>query len=88
MVGSRRFMFGDAMSIRARRVRDPSSNSPARMRANRSRFSATVRSRQGLLRPGRFHGPRYAETSAPRRSQTYAFPASINWTAQAWSRSK
>ena len=27
-------------------------NSPARMRRNRSRFSSTVRSRNGLLRPG------------------------------------
>ena len=88
MVGSRMFMLGDAMSMRARRVRDPSSNSPARMRAKRSRFSVTVRSRKGLLRPGRFHRPRYSETSAPCRSQTYAFPASINWTAQSYSRSK
>ena len=39
--GSRRLMLGEAMSILARRVRAPSGNSPARMRRNRSRFSAT-----------------------------------------------
>ena len=33
------FMLGAAMSIFARSVRAPSSNSPARIRANRSRFS-------------------------------------------------
>ena len=34
--GSRRLMFGDAMSIFARSTRAPFGNSPARMRANRS----------------------------------------------------
>ena len=34
-------MFGDAMSMRARSTCAPSSNSPARMRAKRSRFSST-----------------------------------------------
>ena len=38
-------MFGDAMSILARSTSEPSSNSPARIRANRSRFSVTGRSR-------------------------------------------
>ena len=37
--GSRRLMLGDAMSILARSTRAPSGNSPARMRAKRSRFS-------------------------------------------------
>ena len=44
--------FGDAMSIFARSTCAPSGNSPARIRANRSRFSATGRSRYGLFRPG------------------------------------
>ena len=39
--GSRMFRLGDAMSILARSVREPSGNSPARMRSNRSRFSST-----------------------------------------------
>ena len=38
-------MFGDAMSILARSTWAPSANSPARMRANRSRLSSTGRSR-------------------------------------------
>ena len=42
-------MFGEAMSIFARSVRAPSGNSPAFMRANRSRFSSTVRLRNGLI---------------------------------------
>jgi hypothetical protein len=41
MTGSRRFRFGDAISILARKVREPSGNSPAFMRAKRSRFSPT-----------------------------------------------
>ena len=41
-VGSRMLMFGDAMSILARSTREPSANSPARMRRNRSRFSASA----------------------------------------------
>ena len=41
MTGSRMLMFGEAMSILARRVRAPSGNSPARIRVNRSRFSST-----------------------------------------------
>ena len=45
-------MLGDAMSIFARSTRAPFGNSPARMRANRSRFSAAGRSRQGDPVPG------------------------------------
>ena len=45
-------MFGEAMSIFARRTRAPFGNSPARMRANRSRFSSTGRSRHGESAPG------------------------------------
>ena len=44
-VGSRIFRLGDAISIRARSTREPSSNSPARMRLNRARFSSTLRLR-------------------------------------------
>ena len=53
------FRFGDAMSIFARSTCAPSGNSPARIRANRSRFSSTGRSRYGLLRPGSVSVPRY-----------------------------
>ena len=41
ITGSRMLRLGEAMSILARRVREPSGNSPARMRRNRSRFSST-----------------------------------------------
>ncbi len=41
ITGSRRLMFGEAMSIFARSVRAPSGNSPFSIRSNRSRFSAT-----------------------------------------------
>ena len=45
-------MFGDAMSIFARSTCAPSANSPARMRAKRSRFSSTGRSRIRALAAG------------------------------------
>ncbi len=44
------FRFGDAMSIFARSTCAPSGNSPARIRANRSRLSSIGRSRYGLFR--------------------------------------
>ena len=44
-IGSRMLRFGDAMSILARSTCAPSGNSPARIRANRSRFSSTGRLR-------------------------------------------
>ena len=40
------------VDLRARRTRAPSGNSPARMRANRSRFSSTGRSRHGRVAAG------------------------------------
>src|SRR5205814_8918231 len=72
---SRMLRFGDDMSIFARRVREPSGNSPARMRSNRSRFSATERLRYGLSLPGWVRVPRYSGISSAERSSTYAFPA-------------
>ena len=45
ITGSRMLRFGDAMLIFARSVLEPSGNSPARMRPNRSRFSSTDRLR-------------------------------------------
>src|SRR5258708_3898215 len=42
-------MLPDAMSILARSTRAPFGNSPAFMRRNRSRFSSTARSRNGLF---------------------------------------
>ncbi|MNE80032.1 hypothetical protein D3C80_1765680 [compost metagenome] len=69
-IGSRRFMFGEAMSILARSTRSPSLNSPAFMRANRSRFSSTERSRNGLFLPGSVRLPRYSRACSGVRSQT------------------
>ena len=62
--------LGEAMSIFARRVRDPSGNSPARIRRNRSRFSSAVRSRNGLGRPGSLGVPLCSRISPADRSQT------------------
>ena len=45
-------MFGLAMSILSRSTCAPSGNSPAFIRRNRSRFSATLRLRYGLGLPG------------------------------------
>src|SRR5215468_10126164 len=53
-------MLPEVMSILARSTRAPFGNSPARMRRNRSRFSSTVRSRNGELRPGSVRVPRLA----------------------------
>ena len=52
------------MSILARSTRAPFGNSPARMRRNRSRFSATLRSRNGLFLPGSVRVPRLARISS------------------------
>src|SRR5215470_18822062 len=57
MTGSRRLRFADAMSIFARSTRSPFLNSPARIRANSSAFSSTLRSRNGLFRPGLVNVP-------------------------------
>ena len=65
--------LGEAMSIFARRVREPSGNSPARMRSSRSRFSSTERLRYGLSVPGSVRVPRYWRTSSAERSQTIGF---------------
>ena len=46
------------MSILARRVLAPFSNSPFFMRSNKSRFSSTDRSRYGLFFPGSVRVPR------------------------------
>ncbi len=46
------------MSILARSTRAPFGNSPAFMRRNRSRFSSTERSRNGLFLPGSVSVPR------------------------------
>ncbi len=45
MTGSRMLKFGEFMSILARKVREPSGNSPAFMRRKRSWFSSTERLR-------------------------------------------
>ena len=76
-------MFGDAMSIFARSTCAPSGNSPARIRANRSRFSSTgavaVRAVRARL------GQRAAVLrGSPRRSgcRRRPCPCSISCTAQ------
>jgi hypothetical protein len=71
------------MSILARSTRSPFSNSPARIRSNRSRFSATDRSRCGLFDPGSVSVPRIAAISSEERSQTYALPFSMSRIANA-----
>ena len=81
-------MFGLAMSIFARRTRAPFSNSPARMRANRSRFSSIDRSRYGEFVPGLVSVPRVSRISSAVRSSTNASPCSMRWTAHAYSCSK
>ena len=48
----------------------PSSNSPSRMRWNSSKFSSTLRSRNGLFLPGSVRVPRYSRASAALRSHT------------------
>ena len=70
MTGSRSNGFGEAMSMRARRTFSPSANSPARMRAKRSRFSSTARSRKGLSRPGSVRVPRVFRISSADWSST------------------
>ena len=72
--GSRRLMLGEAMSIFARSTRAPFSNSPARMRANRSRFSSTDRSRYGEFVPGAVSVPRVSRISSAVWSSTNACP--------------
>ncbi len=52
------------MSIFARSTRAPLGNSPARMRRNRSRFSSTERSRNGLFLPGSVRVPRLTRISS------------------------
>ena len=55
------------MSILARRTREPSGNSPACMRSNRSRFSSTERLRYGLSLPGSVSVPRCSRISSARQ---------------------
>src|SRR4051812_45412269 len=57
MTGSRRLRFVDAMSTFARSTRSPFLNSPACIRANSPASSFTLRSRNGLFRPGRVNVP-------------------------------
>src|ERR1022692_3616803 len=88
ITGSRMFRFFEAISILARRVREPSGNSPARMRSNRPRFSSMDRLRQGLSLPGSVKVPRYSRTWSPVRSQAYALPDLISFAAHSYNWSK
>ena len=73
ITGSRMLRFGEAMSILARSVREPSGNSPAFMRANRSRFSSTERLRYGLSLPGSVSVPRYSRICSAREIADVGF---------------
>ena len=61
---------GDDMSIFARRVFDPSGNSPFLMRSNRSRFSSTLLFLYGLSFPGSVRVPLCCLISSASRSST------------------
>jgi hypothetical protein len=82
-IGSRIVTTAAAMSIFARSTRLPPSNSPARMRAKRSRFSSTLRSRNGLFLPGSVSEPWFARICSTLWSSTKALPCSIRSTANA-----
>jgi hypothetical protein len=88
ITGSRRFRFGDAMSILARRTLEPSGNSPFFIRSSRSRFSSTGRSRNGLFVPGRVSVPRFWRICSAVWSSTYARPFLISSTAYSYIVSK
>ena len=77
MTGSRKLIFGLAMSIFARSTFAPFGNSPAFIRLKRSRFSSTLRSRHGELTPAWKGVPRVARISSADWSSTYASPFSI-----------
>ena len=81
MTGSRIFKFGCAMSILARSVRDPSANSPERIRRRSSSDSSDDRFRYGLSFPGCVRVPLDSRSSSALRSQTNAFPFPISRTA-------
>ena len=81
-------MFGCAMSTFARNTCVPSANSPARMRRSRSRFSATVRSRYGLLVPAAITVPRPSRICSSSCESTYAFPADTSRSAISYNCSK
>ena len=76
------------MSILARSTIAPSANSPARIRANNPRLSATGRSRHGDSPPASVSDPRVARIASASCSSTYALPALIRCTAQSWKKSK
>ena len=63
------------MSIFARRVREPSANSPARIRRKRSRLSSTGRSRKGLFFPGSVSVPRVRADLVGREVADEGLPA-------------
>ena len=74
MMGSRRLRFGEAMSILARRVREPSGNSPAFIRANRSRFSSTAAISIGTLLAGLGQGAALLTYFVAREIADVGFP--------------
>ncbi len=81
MTGSRIFIFGDAISIFARRHLLPSGYLPARISRNKVRFSSMERFLYGLSFPASVSVPRCALISSGERSQTNALPSKINCSA-------
>ena len=67
IIGSRRFMFGDAMSIFARSTCEPSGNSPARMRSNSRGSRPSADRGTGSSVPGCVSVPRYSRISSARQ---------------------
>ena len=81
MTGSRRFIFGEAMSIFARRHFSPSAYFPSRISRKSLRFSSGVRFLYGLSFPASVRVPRVALISSGDRSQTKALPSAISFSA-------
>ena len=76
-------MFGDAMSIFARRVFAPSGNSPFLILSKSDRFSSMLLFLYGLPVPGSVSVPRVSRIWSAFRSHTNAFPFPIRSTAHA-----
>ena len=69
--GSRKLIFGEAMSILARSTFSPSLNSPAFIRANRSRFSSTRAVALRAFWPGSVRVPRVSRICVGRLSRRH-----------------
>ncbi|MCY1560213.1 hypothetical protein D9M68_973250 [compost metagenome] len=81
-------MLGEAMSILARSTMLPSSCWPSRISLNRARFSAGVRLLNGLSMPGLPKSPRARRICSLVCSSTYAWPASMRYSAARYMKPK